>query len=322
MIETTAKWGFQIPGVGLELLDFADQGDKQYTPGIFNVLNRDSGTAGKKNREGKTTLSGSREFAEGAPIPSGQRDKTYLTEFVYSNYGDSIEMTKNLIEDNNYKSELDGFKDLSKEINYDQDKSGLQLFNGGFATTKSVNNYTMTWYGDAVPQFSTVHPTQSSFGATQSNASATGIVFNHDNYFTARLAVDKQEQDNGKALTMAGKKQIIAPLDLEKKVKETLDSELIPESANNAINVYRGTTDLIMSKFLNSEQGGSASAWYVIVQGEHRLTQDIRQAKQLDQDQDVRTKTHIFTVDARWGNVSWGWLATYGSKGDLAAYSS
>ncbi len=322
MIETTGKWGFQIPGVGLEILDFADQGDKEYTPGIFNVLNRATGTVGKKNFEGKTGFSSVQEFAEGAPIPSVERDKTYLTEITYSNYGGSIMMTQNLLDDNNYQSQLDAMKDLTRDDNYTQDKSGLQLFNGGFATTVSVNDINIIWYGDDVPQFSTVHPTQSAYGSTQSNASATGIVLNHDNYFTARLAIDKQETDNGKAVTMAGKKQIIIPLDLEKKGKETLDSELTPESANNAINVYKGTTDLITSKFLNSEQGGSATAWFVTVQGEHMLYQDIRQEKRLDQAYDILTRTHTFTVDARRANYSRGWLGTWASQGDLAAYSS
>jgi len=322
MIETTGKWGFQIPGVGLEILDFADQGDMEYTPGIFSILNRASGTVGKKNFEGKTGFSSIQEFPEGDAIPTVSRDKTYLTEITYNNYGGSVQMTQNLLDDNNYQSQLDAMKDLTRNTNYFQDKSGLQLFNGGFATTKSVNSVTLTWYGDAVPQFSTVHPTQSSFGATQSNASATGIKLTHDNYFTARLAIDKQETDNGNAVTMAGKKQLIIPLDIEKKAKETLDSELTPESANNAINVYRGTTDLIMSKFLNSEQGGSASAWFVTVAGENMLYQDIRQEKRLDQDYDILTRTHTFTVDARWANYSRGWLGTWGSEGALAAYSS
>lgn len=322
MIETTSTWGLQIPGVSLELLDYADQGDMEYAPGIFNVLNSAKMQKGKKNYEGKTGFAGGGEFDEGESLPEVKRDKTYLTEVTDKNYGGIVSMSQNLIDDNDYQGELDAFKDHVRNINYQKDESGLQLFNGGFATTTSVNGYTVTWYGDGVPQFSTVHPTKSAYGSTQSNASANGIVFNHDNYHTAQLAVDKQQTDNAKAVTMAGKKTVVAPTDLKKKIMETFDSDLTPESANNAINVFRGNADVAISKFLDSNNGGSTTAWFITVAGTHSLYNHMRQETLLDQDKEIRTNTHTFSAYARWINFSRGWVGSWGTKGDGNAYSS
>ena len=78
----------------------------------------------------------------------------------------------------------------------------------------------MTWYNDGVPQFSTVHPTVVAGASTQSNASSTSIPLSHDNYEVSRLAMALQTQDNGLALTMAGKNILVLPIALEKKAME------------------------------------------------------------------------------------------------------
>jgi len=120
------------------------------------------------------------------------------------------------------------------------DKSGVQLLNGGFSTTRDVNGYRVTWYNDSKAQFSTAHPTVVPNGSTQSNASSTGITLGHDNFETARIALDLQQTDNGDPMAMTGQVKLVVPRNLYKTAKETINSELTPETANNAINVYRG----------------------------------------------------------------------------------
>ena len=233
-----------------------------------------------------------------------------------------MSVTANQIADRDFEAELNEMKDLSRSINYSIDLTGMQLLNGGFATTTAVNGYEMTWYGDAVPQFSTIHPTVVPGGSTQSNASSTGIPLNHDNYETGRLALNLQNTDNGLALAFAGKLQLITPLALEKKAKETIDSDLTPEDANNSINVFRGSTDIITAKFLDSGNGGSNTAWYLLNAGDHKLYHDTRQERSVNQDVDIKSKTVTYTIDARWMNYSKEWKATWATKGDNATYSS
>lgn len=321
-IESRAKWTDLIPEVGLKIREVYDQGDDLYTPGIHNVLNVTGGEGAQQNYSGKTSFGRVKEFEDGDNIPTVERHKTYTTIVNYKNYGGAVEVTKNQIEDRDFNAELDEMKDLSRSNNYAVDESGLQIFNGGFGTDEIVNGYSLTWYGDGVPQFSTVHPTVVPGASTQSNASSTGIVLNHDNLEIGRLALNMQQQDNGLALGMVGRTNLVTPMHLEKKAMETIGSELTPETANNAINVFRGAMTLTTSKFLDSANRGSDTQWFLIMDGMHKLRHEIRQEKRLEVEKNIRNKVVTFTVDARWANYSLEWKGTWGSKGDGASYTS
>lgn len=321
-METRGKWTDLIPDTGLRIADFFDQGDEMYTPGIFSLLKKQGVDGAQENYTGKTSFGKVMQFEDGDDVPTVERSKTYTTKAIWKNYGGAVEVTKNTIEDRDFETELDEMKDLSRSVNYSMDESGLQLFNGGFATTTNVNTYDMTWYGDGVPQFSTIHPTVVAGQSTQSNASSTGIALGHDNYEVARLALQLQRQDNGLAMAMAGKLTLVVPLSGEKTAKETIMSDLSPETANNAMNVFRGTTDIVSSIFLDTVNGGLNSQWFVMNVERSKLYHNSRQEKRLEMDVNIRNKVATFTVDARWANVSREWKGTWGSKGDLQAYSS
>jgi len=321
-IETRAKWTDLIPDTGLRIMEVYDQGDEMYTPGIFSLIPKVTGTGAQENYTGKTSFGEVKKFAEGDDVPTVERFKTYTTSVVFVNYGGAVKVTKNQIEDRDFEAELSEMKDLSRSVNYSIDKSGAQLFNGGFSTTTAVNGYDMTWYNDGVPQFSTIHPTVVPGASTQSNASSTGIKLSHDNLETARLALELQQSDNGLALSMAGKITIVAPLNLEKTGKEVTMSDLQPQNANNAINVFKGSIDLVTSKFFDAVSGGSNTAWYLVNTQMAKMYHTERQGKRLETDVDILSKTATFTVDARWANCSKEWKGTWGSKGDLAAYSA
>ena len=322
MAETRAKWTDLIPDTGLKISEVYDQGDDLYTPGIENVINTRTGTGAQRNFTGKTGFGEVLAFADGDDVPTVTRDKTYTTSVVYTNYGGAVEVTKNQIEDRDFEAQLDEMKDLSRSTNVSIDKSGMQLFNGGFSTTTSVNGYEMTWYADGQPQYSTVHATVVAGASTQSNASSTGIKLSHDNLETARVALELQTADNGNPLTLAGKITLVLPINLEKTGEETIGSTLTPENGNNAINVFRGSIDMITSKFLDGTNGGSNTAWYVEKKTDAKLYYETRQEKRLESAVNIKNKVSTFTTDARWANYSLEWRGTWGSKGDLAAYSS
>lgn len=321
-IETRAKWTDLIPYVGLKIAEVFDQGDGEYNPGIFSVLRNSAGSGAQQNYTGKTGFGRLKKFTDGDDIPSTDRYKTYTTSVAYVNYGESVMVTKNTIEDRDFKAELDEMKDMSRSANYSIDESGIQLFNGGYSTATTKNGYDLTWYADGVPQFSTIHPTVVPGASTQSNASSTGMKLGHDNFNVARLALELQQEDNGKALTMAGSVMLVTPLHLEKTSKETLNSPLVPESANNAINFFNGAYQYVNSKFLDAANNGSDTAWFLVNTGVHKLYFETRQEKRLEMDVNILNKITTFTVDARWAAYSRDWRGTWGSKGDLATYSS
>ncbi len=321
-MENRSKWTDLIPDVGLKISEVYDQADEQYTPGIFSVLKQESETGAQRNYTGKTSFGKISKFEDGDNIPTVDRYKTYTTQVMFSNYGGAVSVTKNQLEDRDFEAQLDEMKDLSLSVNYGIDESGAQLFNGGFSTATSVNGFDMTWYADGVAQFSTLHPTVVPGASTQSNASSTSIALGHDNFETARLALHLQQQDNGKAMALAGKMTLVVPLNLEKTATETINSDLTPENGNNAINVFRGSTDIVTSIFLDAANGGSDTAWFLMNQARAKLYHVTRQEKRLEMDVNILNKVVTFTVDARWANCSKEWKGTWASKGDLSAYSS
>lgn len=322
-MEDRGTWTDLIAGVGLQIAEVFDQGQEEYTPGIFSLLTSGSAPqAAQKNLTGKTGLGRLTQFSDGDDIGQKRRYKTYTTKVVYNNYGNSVEVTKNTIQDREFDGVLDEMKDLSVAANFSQDESGMQLFNGGFATTALVNGYTMNFYGDGVPTFSTIHPTTVPGGSTQSNASATGIRFSHDNHEVAKVALVLQQTDDGLPIALMGKSTLVVAPALEREALEETGSVLTPESANNAINVYKGNTDVAMSVFLATANGGSDTAWFEVIPGRDKQYHEMRQAATLEKEVNIKNKVATFTVDSRWANYVKDWRRKWGSKGDLATYSS
>lgn len=321
-MENRQKWTDLIPDVGLKIAECYDQGDMIYSPGIFALIKNEGASGAQENITGKTSFGEVKKFEDGDDVPTVARFKTYTTKIIWQNYGGAVEVTKNQIEDREFNSELDEMKDLSRSINYSTDKAGCQLFNGGFATTTSVNGYDMTWYNDGKPQYSTIHPTVVPGGSTQSNASSTGMRLTHDNLETARLALELQQQDNGLAMALAGKLTVVTALNGEKNAKEIIMSDLQPQNGNNAINVFKGSMDLVTSIFFDTVNGGLNTQWFVLNVERSKLYHKTRQEKRLEMDVNIRNKVATFTVDARWADCSHDWKGTWGSKGDLTTYSS
>lgn len=321
-METRGTWTDLIPDTGLRIAEVFDQGQEEYLPGIFSVLRSATGEGAQKNYRGKTGVGRLHKFDDGDNISESRRYPSYLTKEIYNNYGQSIEVSKNQIEDRDFETELDEMKDLSIAANFSQDESGIQMFNGGFATTADVNGYTINWYGDAVPHFSTVHPTQVPGGSSQSNASSTSIAFGHDNLETGSIALIQQKTDDGLPMALMGKQTIVVPTALTREAEEETMSELTPESAENAINVFKGNKNVVSSLFLDATNNGSDTAWFLTVPERAKMFHTVRQGARLESDVNIKNKVMVFTVDARWTNVAKDWRRSWGSKGDNSAYAS
>ena len=322
MIENRGQWTDLIAGVGIEIGEVFDQGQEEYTPGIGQVLMTTSGTGAQRYVTGKTGIGRLNRFDEGDDLSLGNRTKTYTTKVAYNNYGSGVMVTKNNIMDRDFSAQLDEMKDLSVAANFSQDESGMQIFNGGFATTEEVNGYKLNMYGDGVPTFSTVHPSTKPGVSTQSNASSTSIALSVDSVETADIALIEQKTDDALPMAKSGKATLVVPPALRRTAMEIGESEKNPEDANNAINVYKGTYDVAESTFLAATNSGSDTAWFMVVPGRAKLVHEVRQAPVLESDVSILNKNVTYTVDARWANGILDWRRTYGSQGDLSAYSS
>lgn len=323
MIENRSKWGELIKGVGLEILEAIDQGQELYTPGISSLLKVESSQVGQKNFTGKVSENRITRKDEGESTDELARYKTYVTSVDYSSYGAKIEVTRENIMDRDFASQLDEATDIGRAANFSQDEAGVQLLNGGFDTRdEEILGYRYQYYNDTVPTFSTLHPSVVPGQSTQSNASSTGIALTDSNLETGRLALRRQMTDAGGPMIMGGRETLVVPIALEKTATVITESELVSNSGNNDINVYRGNVGVVSSILLDALHGGSNTAWFLMVPGATKFIHDIREGMQPWTKVDEDKKTLTVGIYGRWANYTKDWRRAWGSKGAGAAYSA
>ena len=323
MIEMRSKWGELIKGTGLQIVEAIDQGTELYTPGISSLLMMDSSDMGQKHFTGKVSENRIRRKDEAEDTDEMSRYKTYITSVDYTAYAAKIEVSRETLMDRDFAGILDEATDIGRASNFTQDEAGIQLLNGGFDTRKeSILGYRYQYYGDGVPTFSVQHPTQVPGQSAQSNASSTGIVLSEANLETARLALRKQQNDAGGPMTMAGSETLVLPLALEKTGRVITESEKVSGSENNDINTYRGVVNMTTSVLMDDVNGGSDTAWFLVVPGATRFVHDVREAMQPWTEVDEDKKTLTVGIYGRFANYTKDWRRAWGSKGDGQAYSA
>lgn len=228
---------------------------------LFSFLNTDKATV---RTTGLTGYGLPEEFNEGSPFPETTNIKTYETVYTIRDYGLSVTVTDNMKKDQEKLGRaLDEMANHAKSVDVGEVKSAFQILNGGFGTAATVNGTTMHRYNDAA-LFQASHA-RSDGGTAQSNYSAGSIALTELNLETGRLALVKQLTDNGLPVTQTGMITVAVPDDLEKNAVIFTGSQLRASTANNDLNFYRGRMNVVSSRWLNATHGGSATAWFLIV---------------------------------------------------------
>ena len=327
MPDLRAQAGLLIKGVAAKASEVFDEQGELYqavVPSFFKVRSDDgqqynvSGLSGPGVPEKRT---------ETGSYASGRRYKTYDTNFAHSTYSKELEVSMEQLQDRDFDSVWDELKQLRKSLDFWRQFAVFQPFNGGFGTLSAVNGVDITRYGDGLAMFSTVH-TRGDGGATQSNASSTGIPLNEANMETALIALKKQLLDDGTPIRDLGRISLVVPTDLEKTGTIILNSSLRSATANNDVNVYKdGMYDLVATHLLSSVSGrvggtsGSNTAWFLVAENLSKMLLVDRLAPQLTTER-AEHGGMKFKGDIRLSVGHSHWLGTYGSQGANAAYSS
>src|SRR3990167_5767102 len=156
--------------------------------------------------------------SESGAYSASRRYKTNDTNFVHTTYSKELEVSMEQMQDRDFDSVWDELKQLRKAADFWKQFAAFQVFNGGFATTAATNGVDLTRYGDGLALFSTVH-TRADGGATQSNASSTGIPFNEANLETGIVALKEQLLDDGTPIRDLGRMHIVVPHNTEKSAR-------------------------------------------------------------------------------------------------------
>lgn len=334
-VETRATWGDGwIKGLAAKFAEVENQATMSYSLGIDSALGVENNKATRLFKEktsdkaeerhtNKTGLSYPTLTTEGQDYATDSRLPGYLTVFRFIKKTNSVEITEEEKEDreNDLADKFSEAYDLNVSMMMEFDRSAFSIFNYAFTAQASLPA-DLTFYSDGVPLCSTLHPRKDG-GATQSNASATGIPLTEPNLETGRQALRRQLDDRGLPMAIgSGRLILLVPDSLEKTAMVVTKSTKRPSTANNDLNIYDGIMTVISTKWINSQNGGSDTAWFLIDSMYSPFLFYKRRGIQTSVYMDNKNKNTIYDISARWQVGNKNWRGVWGSKGDSATYSA
>jgi len=337
VIETRATLGDRfIKGLAADLYEVQNQADLAYSLAMPSALGVEANQAtrlwkDKKSTKARETISGKtgvgymKQTDEGEDYKSDSRAATYQTQFNFVKYTNSVTVTEEDREDQIVSSKLDEAFDLLVGGKQTMNKHAFDLFNYAFTAQASLPKH-LSFYGDGVPMCSVIHPIKetTTSNTTQSNASATGIPLTEINLETGKTALRRQTDDKDLPMSIgSGRLILLVPDTLEKQAVIITGSTKRSNTANNDMNIYHdGRVTVISSKWLNSQNDGSDTAWFLIDSMHSPAVFFTRRALSLGKPYETKSNKNVTTdISARYQVGNKDFRGIWGSLGDAQAYA-
>jgi len=288
-----------------EIFDDAYSEMPQVFPSVFRV---ESSSKQDEKDSGVTGFGLFQQTGEGEQIDYDDPVQMYDVTYTHQKYTKGFKVSEELVEDDQYNVIKGKPAQLGRAARRTAENSAANVFNRAFNT--SYNG------GDAVPLCSTAHP-RSDGGATQSNASATGITLTEANLETARIAARQQLDDRGMRIQVMPD-TILVPVDLEKDAMIITGSSLRPGTADNDTNVYSGKFKIVAWEYITQNN----TMWFLLDSKQHKVTWFWRIKPEFKQDMAFDSGMALFKSRMRFSNGFSDWRGVWGSLGDGAAYAS
>ena len=333
-VETRATWGEGwIKGIGAKFAEVENQATQSYSLGIDSALGVEANKATRLFKEktsdkaeertsSKTGVSYPTLTTEGQDYATDSRLPGYLTVYKFIKKTNSVEITEEEKEDreNDLQAKFDEAYDLNVSMMMEFDRSAFSIFNYAFTAQASLPA-DLTFYSDGKPLCSVGHPRKDG-GTAQSNASATGLPLTEVNLETGRQALRRQLDDRGLPMAIgSGRVILLVPDSLEKTAQIISKSVKRSSTANNDLNIYDGIVTVISTKWINSQNGGSDTQWFLIDSMYSPFIFFKRRGVRTSVYMDNKNKNTIYDISARWQVGNKNWRGAWGSKGDNAAYA-
>lgn len=295
--------------------DLASYDGMKIAERVFSFVNTSKATL---RTTGLTGYALGELFDEGEPIPETQNIKTYETQYNIDDYGKAVTVTDNALKDREVMAKKrEEVSMLAKSAELTVAKGAFQILNGAFATSATKNGFKLYRYNDEA--LCSASHARADGGTAQSNLSATGITLTELNLETGRLALVKQLTDIGTPIMDMGMINLVVPDDLEKNAVIYTGSQLRATTANNDLNFYRGRMNVICSRWLNSELGGSSTAWFLIARTPN-MPSPLRVYRNggpefNESERESRTWNRVFAYKNRFALGNSEWKGVWGSAG-------
>jgi len=271
---TTRTIDLLLRGVRAEFANTIDQAGKQiaaYNSDVYlDAANKTGALFGEVNAQGlqRTESIGITGVQELQPTEEAQEFigtdyvPSYITTVEPFKFTRRIKVTRESVErrDTKYQKALEEASKLQVAAQNTQARHRFDRFNKAFSVVTAKHLFD---YGDGVALCSASHPRK--IGAVQTNV-VTASDISPTSIESMALVLQNQLDDIGEPMPMGGgHKYIVVPPAKVRRAKEVIESEWVVDNANNNVNVWKGQGwSIVTSPFLNSTNGGSDTAWWIV----------------------------------------------------------
>jgi phage major head subunit gpT-like protein len=175
-------------------------------------------------------------------------NRGYEVEYVHAEFTHGFEVERALVDDMQYTNIFSRPEELGTSFARFRRKKAASVFNNGVSA--SYPGY------DAVSLFNASHPRSRTDSTTVSNTYSLALTT--DNLETVVVGMQDVKDSIGEEITVMPD-TLVVPRALRKTALEVTGSELVPESANNTMNIANGAYNVIVDPYLSD-----SAAWFVV----------------------------------------------------------
>jgi hypothetical protein len=275
---------------------------------VFNVENMDGAEEKDITSYGVGALE---NVGEGGAVPYDDPGLGYSTTYAYQIYKKGIQITKQMAQDNKYRQMKDMMRWLAQRSSYDPVNYAYGLFRN--ATTANPTGYG-NYNAGALALGSASQTYENGDSGVQSNYSTNTLTY--DNYEAAKVAMANWKSGHGTLLEFTGTPTLLVPPALQREAVEITKSELDPDTAENAVNVYKGEATVVVCPYISTAGGGSDTAWYVLMPG-HKVNFFWRNKPAFDREVDFDTGVAKYKVEVEYVAGFSDWRGVYVADGTV-----
>ncbi|GAB7387357.1 hypothetical protein BSNK01_11930 [Bacillaceae bacterium] len=261
---------------------------RDYLPVIFNV---ETSNKAQEFNLGVGSMGLMEEWTKsGNQVAYEEVNKGFKATYTHRKYSKGLQIERELLEDDLYSEIKKRTRNLAQSVYYTRQFYAASVFNNAFNP-----NYVGP---DGKPLCATDHPLAP--GATETWSNFDQLELNADNVELVRNRMMAWTDDKGNLLAI-NPDTLIVPPSLRKAALVIADSDKEPDTANNNVNIWKGSLDVIEWPFLTDP-----NAWFMVDSQRMKnfLNWYDRRKAQLESDDEFDTEVAKYKVVARF---SFGW---------------
>lgn len=275
---------------------------------IFNVESMDS----TEEKDYTTYSVGEMEdVGEAGAVPYDDPGMGYSTVYAYRIFKKGIQITSKMAKNNKYREMKNMMTHLARRSSYDPVNYAYGFFRNAFtANPAGYGNYN----SGTLALASASQTYENGDSGNQSNLSTNKLTY--DNWEAAEVAMANWKTGHGTLLEMTGKSTLLIPPALKREAVEMTDSELDPDTAENAINVYKGSANVVVCPYISAAAGGSDTAWFILRPG-HKVNWFWRMKPTFDKEVVFDTGVMKYKVEIEYICGASDWRGVYCADGTV-----